>query len=42
MLIIKSDRNVSFGTMEKIMDSLREFNLRTFQIVTEFESEADA
>jgi len=42
MLIIKSDKNVSFGTMQKIMDSLREFNLKTFQIVTEFESEADA
>jgi biopolymer transport protein ExbD len=42
MLIIKADRNVRFGTMQKIMDSLREFNLRTFQIVTEFESEEDA
>jgi biopolymer transport protein ExbD len=42
MLIIKADRNVRFGTMQKIMDSLRDFNLRTFQIVTEFESEAEA
>ncbi len=41
MLIIKADRNVRFGTMQKIMDSLREFNLRTFQIVTEFESETE-
>lgn len=39
LLIIKADRNVKFGTMQKIMDSLRDFNLRTFQIVTEFESE---
>ncbi len=40
MLIVKADRNVRFGTMEKIMKSLQEFNLRTFQVVTEFESEA--
>jgi len=39
MLIVKADKNTKFGTMEKIMDSLKEFNLRTFQIVTEFESE---
>jgi biopolymer transport protein ExbD len=39
MLIIKADKNVKFGTMQKIMDSLKEYNLRTFQIVTEFESE---
>ncbi len=42
MLIIKADKNVKFGTMQKIMDSLKEYNLRTFQIVTEFESEAEA
>jgi len=41
MLIIKADRNTKFGTMEKIMESLKEFNLRTFQIVTEFESEEE-
>ncbi len=40
MLIIKADKNVRFGTMQEIMRSLQEFNLRTFQIVTELESEA--
>ena len=39
MLIIKADKNVRFGTMEDIMKSLQEFSLRTFQIVTEFETE---
>jgi biopolymer transport protein ExbD len=39
MLIVKADKNTKYGTMQKIMDSLKEFNLRTFQIVTEFESE---
>ncbi|MFH1893770.1 MAG: biopolymer transporter ExbD [Candidatus Zixiibacteriota bacterium] len=39
MLIVKADRNTRYGTMQKIMDSLRESFLTTFQIVTEFESE---
>ena len=39
MLIIKADKNVRFGTMQDIMKSLQEFSLRTFQIVTEFETE---
>ena len=39
LLIIKADRNVKFGTMQKIMESLQSFQLRTFQVVTEFESE---
>jgi biopolymer transport protein ExbD len=39
MLIVKADKNTKFGTMEKIMESLKNNNLRTFQIVTEFESE---
>jgi biopolymer transport protein ExbD len=39
LLIIKADKNVKFGTMQEIMKSLQSFNLRTFQIVTEFEAE---
>ena len=39
LLIIKADKNVRFGTMQEIMKSLQSFNLRTFQIVTEFETE---
>ncbi|MBU1317785.1 MAG: biopolymer transporter ExbD [candidate division Zixibacteria bacterium] len=41
MLIVKADRNTKYGTMETIMESLKKNFLRTFQIVTEFESEAD-
>lgn len=39
MLIIKADKDVRYGTMQDIMKSLQEYNLRTFQIVTEFETE---
>lgn len=41
MLIIKADKNVKFGTMQEIMDALSSFNLRTFQVVTEFETETE-
>jgi len=41
MLIIKADKNVKFGTMQDIMDALSSFNLRTFQVVTEFETETE-
>ncbi len=40
LVIIKADRNVKFGTMQKIMDTMVESNLSRFQIITELESEA--
>jgi biopolymer transport protein ExbD len=39
LVIIKADRNASFGTMQKIMDTMVESNLARFQIITELESE---
>lgn len=39
LVIIKADRDASFGTMQKIMDTMVESNLGRFQIITELESE---
>ncbi|MFH2055772.1 MAG: biopolymer transporter ExbD [bacterium] len=39
LVIIKADKLASFGTMQKIMDTMVENNLSRFQIVTELESE---
>ncbi|MCK4857054.1 MAG: biopolymer transporter ExbD [candidate division Zixibacteria bacterium] len=39
LVIIKADRNASFGVMQKIMDTMVESNLARFQIITELESE---
>jgi biopolymer transport protein ExbD len=39
LVIVKADRGASFGTMQKIMDTMVESNLSRFQIVTELESE---
>jgi biopolymer transport protein ExbD len=39
LVVIKADRNASFGTMQKIMDTMVESNLARFQIITELESE---
>jgi biopolymer transport protein ExbD len=40
LVIIKADRNASYGTMEKIMDAMVESNMARFQIVTDLETEA--
>jgi biopolymer transport protein ExbD len=39
LVIIKADRNASFGTMQKIMDTMVDSELSRFQIITELESE---
>lgn len=39
LVIIKADKAASFGTMQKIMDTMVDANLSRFQIVTELESE---
>lgn len=39
LVIVKADRNASFGTMQKIMDTMVEANLARFQIITELEAE---
>lgn len=39
LVVIKADKNVRYGTMERIMDTMVESNLSRFQIVTELESE---
>lgn len=40
LVVVKADRDASFGTMQKIMDTMVESNLSRFQIITELESEA--
>lgn len=39
LVVIKADKDVKFGTMQKIMDTMVESNLSRFQIVTELEAE---
>jgi biopolymer transport protein ExbD len=39
LVIIKADKDVKFGTMQKIMDTMVESGLSRFQIVTELEAE---
>lgn len=36
-LVLKADRNASYGTIEKIMDSMQEMELTSFQIVTDLD-----
>lgn len=38
-LVIKADRNSSYGTMEEIMKTLQEQNLPRFQIITSMEAD---
>lgn len=38
-LVIKADKNSSFGTMEEIMNTLQEQHLPRFQIITNLESD---
>ncbi len=40
LVIIKADKDVKFGTMQRVMDTMVESNLSRFQIITELESEA--
>ena len=40
LVIIKADKDVKFGTMKKVMDTMVEENLSRFQIITELEAEA--
>ncbi len=39
LVVIKADKDVKYGTMEKIMNTMVESNLARFQIVTELKSE---
>ena len=39
LVVIKADKDVKFGTMQKIMDTMVDSYLSRFQIVTELESE---
>jgi biopolymer transport protein ExbD len=36
-LVIKADRNASFGTVERIMDAMQEEDLTSFQVVTDLD-----
>ncbi|MEW5702433.1 MAG: biopolymer transporter ExbD [Candidatus Zixiibacteriota bacterium] len=36
-LVMKADRDASFGVVEKIMDSMQEQNLTSFQVVTDLD-----
>jgi biopolymer transport protein ExbD len=36
-LVLKADRNASYGVVEKIMDSMQEENLTSFQVVTDLD-----
>ena len=38
-MVIKADKDVKFGTMQKIMDTMVDSYLSRFQIVTELKSE---
>ena len=40
LVIIKADKDVKFGTMQRVMDTMVEENLSRFQIITELEAEA--
>jgi biopolymer transport protein ExbD len=40
LVVIKADKDATFGTMQKIMDTMVESGLPRFQVVTELESEA--
>ena len=40
-LVLKADKNASFGTIERIMEALQEENLTSFQIVTDLDQGAD-
>lgn len=39
LVVIKADKDVRFGTMQKVMDTMVDSYLSRFQIVTELESE---
>ena len=39
-LVLKSDREASFGTIEKIMGAMQDENLTSFQIVTDLDQSA--
>ncbi len=39
LVVIKADRNASFGTMEQVMKSMQENNLTKFQVVTDMKIE---
>ena len=36
-LVMKADRNASFGTVELIMDAMQEEQLTSFQVVTDLD-----
>jgi biopolymer transport protein ExbD len=36
-LVLKADRNASFGTVERIMDAMQEEKLTSFQVVTDLD-----
>jgi biopolymer transport protein ExbD len=40
-LVIKADKNVSYGTMSGIMDALQGINISKFSLVTEMETEKE-
>jgi biopolymer transport protein ExbD len=39
LVVVKGDKNVEFGIMEKLMNSLRTENITSFQIITELEQD---
>jgi biopolymer transport protein ExbD len=40
-LVIKADRDVSYGTMNSIMTSLQDIKISKFSLVTEMEQEQE-
>ncbi len=39
LVVVKADKEAPYGIMEKLMNSLRDNGLNTFQVITELESE---